>query len=349
MPSPMHLVYADLSYCSLCDRYFPTKEARAIHVEFAANHPQCETCDKRFANGNSLRNHYVSSSRHHYCAVCERDFSSAAGLRVHIEFSAIHRDDSDDGEEEDDDLFLDEEPGWEDMAGRELYPEDNEAALATDDESELSDYWVEDDEMDMDFEQEQAFNNFSFAPVQPRTVLPSAAIAEFSRPRAPSGDSNASSEASLVSIGSNQAVGSVSDLDDEAYEPTERMDMLGPSPNNAPSSAAIHAIAAAISRGEAEEADARAEREAEADNEEDYHRSQFGGIAPSHPRSRNDGYHFTCGVCLEAPTAETSATKCGHVFCSSCIAEALSTRKRCPVCRKAAGPMQLRRLYLSAN
>lgn len=49
-------VYADMSYCSLCDRYFPGDEARAAHVQMSANHPKCELCDRRFANRNSLRN-----------------------------------------------------------------------------------------------------------------------------------------------------------------------------------------------------------------------------------------------------------------------------------------------------
>ena len=50
------LVYADTYYCSLCDRYFPTIEARTDHLQFAPKHPRCDKCDKRFANLNSLRN-----------------------------------------------------------------------------------------------------------------------------------------------------------------------------------------------------------------------------------------------------------------------------------------------------
>lgn len=50
------LLYADMTYCSLCDRYFPGEEARAQHVQLSPNHPQCERCNRRFANKNSLRN-----------------------------------------------------------------------------------------------------------------------------------------------------------------------------------------------------------------------------------------------------------------------------------------------------
>lgn len=48
--------YSDMSYCTLCDRYFPGEEARAAHVQLSSNHPKCDTCDRRFANKNSLRN-----------------------------------------------------------------------------------------------------------------------------------------------------------------------------------------------------------------------------------------------------------------------------------------------------
>ena len=47
-------VYSDMTYCTLCDRYFPGEEARAQHVQVSTNHPRCDTCDRRFANKNSL-------------------------------------------------------------------------------------------------------------------------------------------------------------------------------------------------------------------------------------------------------------------------------------------------------
>lgn len=54
MPSFAQLI--DMTYCTLCDHYFPGNDARAQHVQLSTNHPRCETCDKRFPNGNSLRN-----------------------------------------------------------------------------------------------------------------------------------------------------------------------------------------------------------------------------------------------------------------------------------------------------
>ena len=50
------VLYVDMAYCTLCDRYFPGAEARASHVQLSTNHPRCATCDRRFANKNSLRN-----------------------------------------------------------------------------------------------------------------------------------------------------------------------------------------------------------------------------------------------------------------------------------------------------
>lgn len=50
------LLYVDLAYCTLCDRYFPGDDARRHHVQVSPNHPKCETCNRRFANKNSLRN-----------------------------------------------------------------------------------------------------------------------------------------------------------------------------------------------------------------------------------------------------------------------------------------------------
>ena len=50
------LLYADMSYCSICDRYFPGEDAKMHHIQISPNHPKCETCNKRFANKHALRN-----------------------------------------------------------------------------------------------------------------------------------------------------------------------------------------------------------------------------------------------------------------------------------------------------
>ncbi|KZT68399.1 hypothetical protein DAEQUDRAFT_757621 [Daedalea quercina L-15889] len=55
-----------------------------------------------------------------------------------------------------------------------------------------------------------------------------------------------------------------------------------------------------------------------------------------------------CPLCLEAPE-EATTTRCGHVFCSSCINSALNVKNSCPVCRAPSVPLQLRKLYLSTE
>ncbi|OZJ02635.1 hypothetical protein BZG36_04163 [Bifiguratus adelaidae] len=40
-----------------------------------------------------------------------------------------------------------------------------------------------------------------------------------------------------------------------------------------------------------------------------------------------------CSVCFEAPV-NCTATNCGHVFCNTCIRQAIAVNRKCPVCRK---------------
>lgn len=152
----MSYVYSDMTYCTLCDRYFPGEEARAQHVQYSTNHPKCDKCDRRFANKNSLRNHYVYSPRHHYCAVCEKNFLTAAGLRVHIEYAAVHRDDSDD--DSDDEVIDDSSEGWEDELGATAFPEENIPPANSEDEEDPN-YWTDDDAEDFEEEREKYFES----------------------------------------------------------------------------------------------------------------------------------------------------------------------------------------------
>lgn len=56
-----------------------------------------------------------------------------------------------------------------------------------------------------------------------------------------------------------------------------------------------------------------------------------------------------CSICLEEmDNQEVSATKCGHMFCTACITKAVTDRKACPMCNKAAQLEDLRCLYLPA-
>ncbi|KAJ6500575.1 hypothetical protein C8R45DRAFT_863224 [Mycena sanguinolenta] len=53
----------------------------------------------------------------------------------------------------------------------------------------------------------------------------------------------------------------------------------------------------------------------------------------------------TCPICLSA-RKKMCATRCGHVFCSSCITHALNDTKSCPSCRQPAVTSQLRTVHL---
>jgi len=59
-----------------------------------------------------------------------------------------------------------------------------------------------------------------------------------------------------------------------------------------------------------------------------------------------------CDICLtdfsklKSSNMEIHTTPCGHIFCKTCIDEALALQPRCPICRKAAFPNQTLRIYL---
>ncbi|KAI0766236.1 hypothetical protein BC629DRAFT_1293117 [Irpex lacteus] len=245
------IVYLDMAYCTLCDRYFPGSDARRHHVQVSTNHPKCDTCDRRFANMNALRNHLVISPRHNYCRACEQEFKTPAGLRVHIEYSAIHRDDSDD--DSDDEEIDDSEEGWEDAFALIKYPNESEP-VPEDSESDPEidvDYWTDDDQTEFE-EDLDAYDGFA------RSAR------------------------------------------------TESDDCPGKQPKHE-------------------------------------HRQEMQSAASSAA-----GVLVSCPLCLEAPTA-TSATRCGHIFCTSCIKTALSKKKMCPVCRDFSSPKDLRKIYLPGS
>ncbi|KAG2318193.1 hypothetical protein Bca4012_040325 [Brassica carinata] len=54
---------------------------------------------------------------------------------------------------------------------------------------------------------------------------------------------------------------------------------------------------------------------------------------------------FNCPVCL-CPFTEEMATKCGHIFCKSCIKDAISRQAKCPTCRKEVTAKDLIRVFL---
>ncbi|WZY74170.1 hypothetical protein YC2023_006410 [Brassica napus] len=54
---------------------------------------------------------------------------------------------------------------------------------------------------------------------------------------------------------------------------------------------------------------------------------------------------FNCPICM-CPLTEEMSTKCGHIFCKSCIKEAISVQAKCPTCRKDVTTEDLIRVFL---
>ncbi|TRM67146.1 hypothetical protein BD626DRAFT_566182 [Schizophyllum amplum] len=68
--------------------------------------------------------------------------------------------------------------------------------------------------------------------------------------------------------------------------------------------------------------------------------------------SGEDGYakvvEFECPVCRQKPDV-VCATKCGHLFCATCIHQSFKRDAECPICRLEGLPAQLRRVYLTVT
>lgn len=62
--------------------------------------------------------------------------------------------------------------------------------------------------------------------------------------------------------------------------------------------------------------------------------------APPQRRGRSSGVHINCPVCMDSYYEIVDSgrllvsTRCGHVFCSLCLRDALNQSHNCPICRK---------------
>ncbi|KAJ8476243.1 hypothetical protein OPV22_019970 [Ensete ventricosum] len=52
-----------------------------------------------------------------------------------------------------------------------------------------------------------------------------------------------------------------------------------------------------------------------------------------------------CAICMDTMKEETSTT-CGHIFCGSCITNAIRVQRRCPTCREKLSLSNVHRIYL---
>ncbi|ETW03758.1 hypothetical protein H310_05127 [Aphanomyces invadans] len=81
------------------------------------------------------------------------------------------------------------------------------------------------------------------------------------------------------------------------------------------------------------------------------------GVPPTSPppsldvgRSRQDSInaakvHMRCPLCLDTMVTITS-TKCGHVYCRSCIAEAINHIHKCPLCSRELSLRDIHPVFL---
>lgn len=67
---------------------------------------------------------------------------------------------------------------------------------------------------------------------------------------------------------------------------------------------------------------------------------------------RSTGVHITCPICMDAYFEIVDSgrllvsTKCGHVFCSVCLRDALNQTQTCPICRTRLKRGQTHPLHL---
>ncbi|KAF7153830.1 hypothetical protein RHSIM_Rhsim01G0254000 [Rhododendron simsii] len=57
---------------------------------------------------------------------------------------------------------------------------------------------------------------------------------------------------------------------------------------------------------------------------------------------------FKCPICM-GPFVEEMSTKCGHVFCKTCIKAAIGAQGKCPTCRRKVTIKDTIRIYLPAS
>ncbi|XP_042396579.1 uncharacterized protein LOC121986694 [Zingiber officinale] len=59
----------------------------------------------------------------------------------------------------------------------------------------------------------------------------------------------------------------------------------------------------------------------------------------------NEEVKLRCSICMDTMKEETSTT-CGHIFCNSCITNAIHVQRKCPTCRLSLSMSNIHRIYL---
>uniref|UniRef100_A0A8D3CBL3 RING-type domain-containing protein n=1 Tax=Scophthalmus maximus TaxID=52904 RepID=A0A8D3CBL3_SCOMX len=88
------------------------------------------------------------------------------------------------------------------------------------------------------------------------------------------------------------------------------------------------------------------------DEDEDTPHVLSAGTVSSEHTSRSTPGTISCPVCLDSYSEIVDSgrlvvsTKCGHVFCSQCLRDALTSSHTCPTCRKRLTHRQYHPLYI---
>lgn len=88
------------------------------------------------------------------------------------------------------------------------------------------------------------------------------------------------------------------------------------------------------------------------DDNDDLPAAPFSQAEQSSILSSPAGTRITCPVCMDSDAQirrdgrQLYSTTCGHIFCSVCIKQSVSTQHRCPTCRKRLTGKQIHPLFL---
>ncbi|KAG9479542.1 E3 ubiquitin-protein ligase RNF4 [Eleutherodactylus coqui] len=87
------------------------------------------------------------------------------------------------------------------------------------------------------------------------------------------------------------------------------------------------------------------------DTRDSYLRSSRDLPSTNHNNSRSSG-SVSCPICMDGYSEIIQSgrlivsTKCGHIFCSQCLRDALRNVTSCPTCRKKLTPKQYHPIYI---
>ncbi|KAL1745163.1 hypothetical protein HDZ31DRAFT_73766 [Schizophyllum fasciatum] len=82
----------------------------------------------------------------------------------------------------------------------------------------------------------------------------------------------------------------------------------------------------------------------DSDDEEDSEDEEDGEIG----EDEETVTEFACPVCKEAPDV-ACLTRCGHLYCATCIHQAYRRDSKCPTCKEDGQTSQLRKVYLTTE